>query len=93
MPARAPVGGRLGDGRLGRQDQTVRDDAVEERDQQNDDEGELDHFRPALVLASPPQLFEYSTFAFPTWTPSSVFWRRANWSWLEAICRRVIRPT
>ena len=50
MPDSGRVGRRLGDGGLRGQDQPVGDDAVEERDEQHDDEGELDHLRAALVV-------------------------------------------
>ena len=51
MPARAAVGRRLRDRRLGREDQAVGDDAVEQGDQEDDDERELDHLGAALVVA------------------------------------------
>ena len=71
-PGACAVGGRLGDGGLGGQDQSVGDDAVQERDEEHDDEGELDHLGPAF-FALPPRLLRHPPRARSQGeTPSSV---------------------
>ncbi len=58
IPARAPSAAAWVMVVLGRQNQAVRDDAVQQCDKEHDDERELDHFRTAFV-ASSRQLLRY----------------------------------
>ena len=64
-----PVGRSLRDSGLRRQDQAVGDDAVEQRDEEHDHEGELDHFRAAFIVLPTVAAPASSTCAAPRRIP------------------------
>ena len=71
------VGGSLGDRHLGGQRETHGHDAVDERDEKNDDDGEFDRFCAVFVDADGATGLLASSV--PLWTPPSVlFFRNAH---------------